>query len=252
MNVYLTGNGVWKYVADRCDMLTPEKAGNLCVLKSYYYIPADPQLVPLIPHFKSFMLDSGAFSFMQGNGGTVDFDSYLKKYISFINKHNIDLFFELDVDSVCGYERVKEYRKVLENGTGKRCIPVWHRSRGKEDFIRTCEEYPYVALGGLVGMGYSKQYWKYFTWFIQTAHKHNAKIHALGFTSLKGMEQYHFDSVDSSSWTTGNRFGSVYKFDGKTLKNIDRPPNARVKTKETAVNNFIEWVKFADYAATHL
>jgi hypothetical protein len=58
--------------------------------------------------------------------------------------------------------------------------------------------------------------------------------------------------VDSSSWTTGNRFGAIYKFDGKKLLRIDRPPGTRVKHKETAVNNFIEWVKFANWAENHL
>lgn len=222
-----------------------------CVLESFYYIGEDDILIPLIPFFKKFMLDSGAFSFMSGNGGKQNFDEYLEKYIAFINQYKIEQFFELDIDSVVGYEKVKEYRRRLEKGTGKQCIPVWHKSRGKDEFLKMCDEYSYVAIGGIVSKEITSKEYKYFPWFINEAHRRNAKIHGLGFTNIASLPKYHFDSVDSSSWTTGNRFGAIYKFDGEKLVKIDRPPNTRVKHKETAVNNFIEWVKFAKYAETH-
>lgn len=233
------------------DWLTPTKANTFCILESFAYINNDDILIPLIPYFKKFMLDSGAFSFMQGNGGKQNFDEYLERYITFINQNKVDLFFELDIDSVVGYEKVKEYRRRLEKGTGKQCIPVWHKSRGKDEFLKMCDEYSYVAIGGIVSKEITSKEYKYFPWFINEAHRRNAKIHGLGFTNIASLPKYHFDSVDSSSWTTGNRFGAIYKFDGEKLVKIDRPPNTRVKHKETAVNNFIEWVKFAKYAETH-
>ena len=58
--------------------------------------------------------------------------------IEFINTYKIDKFFELDIDSVVGYEEVLKLRKKLEHLTEKQCIPVWHTSRGKEDFLKTC------------------------------------------------------------------------------------------------------------------
>lgn len=252
VDLYLSGTGAWKYASDGSNLLTPSGAKQFCLLESFYYVNADNILIPLIPHFKSFMLDSGAFSFMSGTGGKPNFDDWLERYIAFIKKHNIDLFFELDVDSVVGYKKVKEYRKKLEKETGKQCIPVWHKSRGKNEFLKMCDEYPYVAIGGIVSKEITSKEYKYFPWFIDEAHKRNAKIHGLGFTNLEGLKKYHFDSVDSSSWTTGNRFGAIYKFTGKTIAKIDKPPNSKVKTRETAVNNFIEWVKFAQWADTHL
>ena len=48
---------------------------------------------------------------------------------------------------------------------------------------------------------------------IYLAGGNHAKIHALGFTSISGLEKYHFDSVDSTSLTTGNRFRMLYHFD---------------------------------------
>ena len=251
-DLYLSGNGAWIYPSNGSKLLSPTGANQFCVLESFYYTSADDILIPLIPYFKKFMLDSGAFSFMQGNGGKPNFDEYLERYITFINQNKVDLFFELDIDSVVGYEKVKEYRRRLEKGTGKQCIPVWHKSRGKQEFLKMCEEYSYVAIGGIVSKEITPQEYKYFPWFINEAHKRNAKIHGLGFTNTASLSKYHFDSVDSSSWTTGNRFGAIYKFDGKKLLKIDRPPGTRVKHKETAVNNFVEWVKFANWAENHL
>lgn len=98
------------------------------ILESFYTIKK--WQIPYIKKCKMFLLDSGAFTFMNGNKGKVDFNQYLNDYINFINKYDIKYFFELDIDSVVGYEKVKEMRTVLEKGTGKKCIPVWHKARG--------------------------------------------------------------------------------------------------------------------------
>ena len=226
--------------------------GKFYVLESFAYIKPNDVIVPLIPFFKGFLLDSGAFTFMARAKGPVDFDEYLRRYIAFIKKHDIQHFFELDIDSVVGYEKVKEYRRILERETGRRCIPVWHRARGKEDFLRMCDEYDYVAIGGIVTKEIKPSEHRYFPWFIREAHKRGAKIHGLGYTNLSGLSKYHFDSVDSSSWTSGNRFGHLYKFTGRGLQQIHKPPGTRVKARITAINNFVEWVKFSEWAETHL
>lgn len=224
------------------------------ILESFYYVDADTER--LLPHFGDFMLDSGAFTFMQDKKTHTDFEGYLERYADFIKRNNIEKFFELDIDSVEGYEKVKAYRKKLERLTGKQSIPVWHKSRGTKEFTRHCEEYPYVAIGGLVDGAakgeYAKQLWKYFPWFIKTAHDNGAKIHALGFTSLEGIKKYHFDSVDSTAWTSGNRFGYIFRFDGKTMTKIDVPKGKRLAdSRKVAIINYTEWIKFQKYAETH-
>lgn len=96
------------------------------ILESFYSI-REWQL-PIIKK-KNFLLDSGAFTFMNGRAGQ-DLDAYLDKYIEFINKHDVENFFELDVDVVKGLQWVEQSRRKLEKETGKKCIPVWHVSRG--------------------------------------------------------------------------------------------------------------------------
>lgn len=103
MNLYIAGcdRDALRYVL--CNLEIKPR-----VLESFYSIKKNDEIIKMIPSFKSFMLDSGAFSFMQGKGTNVDFYSYLERYIDFVKRNNIKLFYELDIDSVVGYEKVKE------------------------------------------------------------------------------------------------------------------------------------------------
>ena len=202
-----------------------------------------------INKYKSFILDSGAFSYMNGtNSKNVDWDNYIEQYASFINKHSIKLFMELDIDSIVGIKEVEKLRKKLEKLTNKQVIPVWHKSRGKEYWLKLINEYNYVAIGGIVTREIQPKEYKYFNWFIETARKENCRVHALGFTNLKGLTNYPFYSVDSTSWLSGNRFGSVYQFDGKTLQKQSKKEGQKVIGKDVAIHNFNQWVKFQKYA----
>lgn len=247
MDLYLAAN--WEGIGKA--YIPKEAMFDLSILESFYY--ADGWIESLIPYLKNFMLDSGAFTFMTSHKGKVDWNDYLRRYAEFVNKNDVKLFYELDIDSIVGYETVRKMRKVLERETGKQPIPVWHKSRGKEEFLRMCDEYKYVAIGGIVSKEIARQEYKFFPWFINEAHKRGAKIHGLGFTNLEGIRKYHFDSVDSTSWTTGNRFGSIYRFNGTTMEKFDKKDGQRLAdSRAVAINNLNEWVKFQRYAKTNL
>lgn len=243
------------YIVQGCSHITRCGEGELFkgtnILQSFYYCNDFTEKI-VIPNCKNFMLDSGAFTFFS-SGQKVNWEEYIKKYATFINRNGIDLFFELDIDALIGYEKVLYYRSMLEYLTGKKSIPVWHKSRGQEEFIKMCKEYSYVALGGIVTKEITQKEYRFFPWFIKTAHEHGAKIHGLGFTNLNGLTKYHFDSVDSTAWLSGNRFGSVYQFSGKTMIKHDKKEGQRLKDqKSVALYNFREWVKFQQYAERHL
>lgn len=221
------------------------------LLQSFYYCDSFTEEV-IIPSAGRFMLDSGAFTFFK-SGKHVDWNDYVEKYADFINRNKVDLFFELDIDPIIGYENVKKLRRKLESLTGKQCIPVWHKSRGKDDFIQMCKDYDYVAIGGIITKEIARTEWKYFPYFINKAHENGAKIHGLGFTSLNDLTKYHFDSVDSTSWTSGTRFGQMYRFNGSSLDKFTVPDGMRVANpREAAIHNFLEWIKFQKYAEKHL
>ena len=79
MNLYIAGcdREILRYVLDNTD-LKPK------VLESFYSIKKNDEMTKMIPQFKAFMLDSGAFSFMQGRGSNVNFEAYLESYIDFV------------------------------------------------------------------------------------------------------------------------------------------------------------------------
>lgn len=228
------------------------------VLESFYYF-RDWE-VPLINSTELFLLDSGAFTFMQSRKtSNADFDEYLDRYIAFIKKNHIEYFFELDIDNIVGYDKVKQMRNRLDRETGKQCITVWHPSRGWDDFVEQTHERPYVALGGIVTSPPKrrKKYERAFPNFIKEAHRNGAKIHGLGFTSNEGLKKYHFDSVDSTSWTSGTRFGLIYAFkDGNIIQQYKtHGTNRRIRissTPEIQLYNLGEWTKYQEYADTHL
>lgn len=243
MKIHLAGNDGY-----RKDQF---KLSELNILESYYYIRAQEWMYPLLKTFKSFMLDSGAFTYIE-SGETTDWEKYVDEYADFVKEQDIELFFELDVDSLIGLERVESLRARLEKRAGRKCIPVWHRSRGWDYWKKMCRTHKYIAIGGIVSKEISSADFPIFTRMLKYAHERGVKVHGLGFTNYRGMLKYKFDSVDSTAWLYGNRGGFLYRFNGRGLDKIQAPKGVRLKPIESAIHNFTEWVKFAKYAEVNL
>lgn len=194
---------------------------------------------------KGFMLDSGAFS-MLNSLKKINIKEYIQSYIDFINHHDINLFFELDIDKIIGFEKVLQYRKQIEEQTGKQCIPVWHRTRGKKEFLRMVKVYDYVAIGGIAIRDIKPSEYKYFNWFIEQAHQNDCKIHGLGFTKQKLLKRYPFDSVDSTTWNR-LRFGEICTFKNGQLKYITKKDKRVKHTPQSQLYCLKEYIKFANY-----
>ena len=245
MKIYLAGMESYHFCIEENINLRPY------VLESFYSVNKDTE--KLLQYYNDFMLDSGAFTFMRENKKILDWNAYIEKYADFIVRNDIKKFFELDIDSIVGYDKVKEFRYKLECLTNRACIPVWHKSRGLDEFLRMCDEYDYVSIGGIVTKEITPNEYNVFSILIKEAHRRKAKIHGLGFTRPKLLPKYHFDSVDSTSWLGGGRFGTLYFFNGKTIYRKIVPDGHRLKDfKTVSFHNFKEWVKFQKYAENHL
>jgi len=223
------------------------------ILESYYYIKdQNDWILKMRPFFKDFLLDSGAFSFMSTKGLVKpNFDLYVEQYAEFINKHQVDLFFELDIDSIIGLKEVERLRVKLEILTNKQCIPVWHKSRGLEYWKQMCKDYNYIAIGGIVTKEIESKDYGIFSALLKIAKEHKCKVHGLGFTNMMGLKKYKFHSVDSTAWLYGNRGGFLYLFNGVDISKI-QPKGLRLKGRAAAIHNFNEWVKFSEYADNNL
>ncbi|HRH40412.1 MAG TPA: hypothetical protein PKY82_02120 [Pyrinomonadaceae bacterium] len=222
------------------------------VLESFYYL--EPWLFAM-PGFEieNFLMDSGAYTFMaQKKKEKVDWDKYVEKYAETIVKRKIKYFFELDIDNLVGLSEVERLREKLELLTGKKSIPVWHRSRGKQYWLDMIANYQYVAIGGIVTKEIRQKEHPVFSWFLEQAREKNTKVHGLGYTNADGLTKYRFYSVDSTSWI-GGRFAILYSFNGERIKQIRNPPNSRMLTyKRVDTHNMKEWIKFQKYADERL
>lgn len=83
-------------------------ASECSVLCSYYGI-SDFE-IEYLARFGKVIIDSGAFSFMNGRKANVDFDTYTEKYAEFVTRNNIQRFFELDIDCIVGLREDKGVR----------------------------------------------------------------------------------------------------------------------------------------------
>lgn len=211
------------------------------VLESHYYM--QPWQAEQIKDIEHFMLDSGAFTFLNSKRN-VDIDDYVEGYIKFINQYDVQHFFELDIDSIVGYEEVKKIRQKIERRTKKRCIPVWHKSRGIKEFQALCKKYDYVAIGGIVTKEIERHEHFLLNAFCDLARSYDCKIHGLGFTP-PDIKEYRFDSVDSTSWLAGARYGRLYEFsDGRIRSN---KPRTRMHYLEYDKHNLRQFLLLQDY-----
>jgi hypothetical protein len=184
-----------------------------------------------------------------GKAESVDMMAYARNYAEFLEDTGFDLFFELDVDAVRSLEEVHNIRNEIEQITGKPSIPVWHPSRGREQFIRLCEDYDYVALGGIASGEWNGVPDSVYHWFINQAHKHDTKIHGLGIGSPKITEEFNFDSVDSTSWL-GRRFGKIYTFEDGSIDDHTTETGEKIaddKRQDVSKQNIEAWTQYARY-----
>jgi len=227
--------------------------GGIDILESFIYARDNKYFMPLMRHNDvNLILDSGAFTFMSNKDMKLNWEKYVGEYCEFVLTYGIKLFFELDIDVVTGIKHVERLRKIIEQKTGIQPIPVWHKSRGLDYWKGMVKDYKYVAIGGIVTKEIKRTEHRIFTNLINIAKEHGAKVHGLGYTNLQGLKKYKFDSVDSTSWLYGNRSGTVYKFNGETIIQIDKPAGTRLNARAVAINNFKEWVKFQQYAKRNL
>ena len=195
----------------------------------------------------NLILDSGAFSFMNGKGSTEkEMDQYVNDYIDFINKWKIKRFIECDIDALFGYKKALYYRKLIEEKTGRQCIPVWHISRGLQAWKDMVRDYDFVAIGGFVIKEIKPKMYPQIKKLIKYANYRGVKVHGLGYTS-KDMDTFGFYSTDSTSWSSGTRFGQIYQFKNNELVQHSKPAGTRAVADKVVRNNITAWIQYQKY-----
>ena len=200
-----------------------------------------------------FLLDSGAFTFInkakkKEKFSVKEINFYCKEYVKFINQYDIKLFFEMDLDCIFPYEKVKKARKWIEKHTGKKCIPVWHISRGMDDFYKMCQEYDYVAVGGIAAKEIKKKDYKLLWDLCDIAHSYGCKVHGLGYLPIALLNENAcpFDTVDGTGWQ-GHMRATKFELKGENLsKEIDTMLKEKQRTwKENIEESYSIWTEYS-------
>ena len=197
----------------------------------------------------NFLLDSGAFSFMSGAQCSEKIvEEYAERYIDFIKRNHVKLYFEMDVETVLSLPFVEKMRSKMERETGVPCIPVWHKNRGIEYYKRMCSDYRYIAIGGLV-FHVKQSEWPLIHKMVNYAANKGVRVHGLGFTKTRELEKWRFYSVDSSSWKTAAIRGSNrHIFNGRYIETHNvKKDGYKTDQRLLAAYNGIEWCKYQRY-----
>jgi hypothetical protein len=151
--------------------------------------------------------DSGGFS-AETQGATID----ISEYIDWINryKHLITTYANLDV--IGDAKQTLQNQEIMESA-GLKPLPVFHTGTDWDYLENYVNKYPYIALGGMVP--YMQSLKKIIPWTIKAFRIAAGKsvFHGFGATSWKVVNNFHWYSVDSSSWGAGHRYGRVPVFD---------------------------------------
>lgn len=224
---------------------------NSYILTSFYYCTDKSiQYVLNTVGNNRILLDSGGYTFRKYGIEGEDIEHFTNRYIDFINKYDIKYFFEMDVDETLeDLPYIKELRNRIETKTGKKCIPVWHLTRGIEEWYKMCDEYEYIAIGDVGRLKkYAPQALKK---MLRYSNSHGVKVHGLGY-AVDDAASLGFYSVDASSWN-GYKYGNVFYYDKEKNKPIVyKPPfkKTRLKdtyTKEVLQNNLDAWLYYQQY-----
>ncbi len=188
---------------------------KLRILVSYWYFKST-NLRKMIAEFEEppeVFADSGAFSAFNFNE-TLD----VREYGEWLLKHR-DLFtVYANLDDKKSIDNSLKNQAYLES-LGLSPLPVFHAGEPwsvLEDMLRS---YDYVALGGLAGASVTST--ALFKWLVECfrrAKEHEVVYHGFGMTTWNWLKWLKWYSVDSSSWGSSFRYGSVVLFNPRTGK----------------------------------
>ena len=242
------------YLAGGSDLKTLKKFnffGCAYVLQTFYSIRKmkhETLTYLLNMNLKGFLLDSGAFTFMN-SGKKVRWKSYVEEYIHFINKYDIQHYFELDLYTLpgVGIEKTIKMRRYIEHHTGKKSIPVFHACMGMKMYRQLCREYDYIGIGASGVTDECK--WvhnkKLLKQMVRIANDYGTKVHGLGYTRRENINKIEipFYSVDSISWRLNTGMGYEYRTKyGKIWKTHPVGRNHKPR-EELEDNNLAAWCK---------
>lgn len=186
-------------------------------------------------------LDSGGYS-ARKNGVDIDVDNYK----SFLERYKEYLFTAANLD-VNSLDIQLENQKILEEVFP--VLPVYHYKEYAEGnrklFEDYCDKYPYVAIGGVAGVGVPKEAEvNFFNFVFKVSVPKKVKLHGFGITKITSLKQYPWYSCDSTSWLSGGMFGTMKVWDSQKFEFFS---DIHYKEKEGMLEHNIDIEATEDY-----
>ncbi len=170
-----------------------------------------------------FFVDSGAFT-AHRKGIEIDVD----KYIAWLNDHDTYIHIAAQIDTIPGrFGEVKTPGQLYEAPRlswdnycymrdrvkhPEKILPIFHQG---EDFTwllqMLAEKVPYIGISPANDVVEAeKEAWLDECWRLILDSDHaQVKTHAFGMTNLRLMEQYPFESADSTTWLINSVYGNI-------------------------------------------
>jgi hypothetical protein len=168
------------------------------------------EIVDECPGDVMIFADSGAFS-AHTQGSPVNINDYAQWLNTW--RHLITVYVNLDV--IRDPAATAANQRILER-KGLAPVPVFHTGVPWRVFDDLCANYPYVALGGMVGTS-TNQAVRWAGTCFKRAEGTGTVFHGFGQTRREVIESLPWYSVDSTTWGDGQRYGQVAVWDNNRL-----------------------------------
>lgn len=169
----------------------------------------------------NFFLDSGAFTYYQkwqtDATRLPNYEQYVRRYFSYIDEYGEGFcrVTEPDLDKTLPditLEKVNGWREeMLLSWPDLNIVPVWHWWRGADEWNGYCRDdrIRYLSIGRYSGTPGSQRK------MVMHAMTAGKPVHGFGQTKVNTLLRYvPYDSVDSTTWLTGQQYGTMYVFKG--------------------------------------
>lgn len=197
-------------------------------------------------HPVGIMFDSGAYS-AKSQGAAIS----LPNYTRFLQEHQDLAEVCANLDVIGDPDASASNQAALE-AAGLHPIPVFHGGSPLPVLENLCNQYPYVALGGMTAPSARAQLWPWLARCFTIAERHGTRLHGFGLTGWQALLDFPFYSVDSSSWGAGHRYGSVPVWDGRRMIKLTLSDPASVYRQGTLLRSYgVEPKLLADRALYH-
>jgi hypothetical protein len=149
---------------------------------------------------------------------------YFKSYKAFLRECGGRFAFatEFDVDGFDpAYDAVDmaEWQDELLALDRVSIVPIWHAQRGPDAWIGLCHDPRFTRIG--LGATEPLAQPSYLSRFMAIARQTGMPVHGFGQTKiLTTLKTTRFSSIDSRSWKSGERFGTVYIFQHTQWKEL--------------------------------